>query len=124
MVPAELDGGNVTQDTARIAPVGAESHFVLRYLQGPAAQGFFTAVARGVAVKGVNIRDLRTLPVPVPPPEVQRKIIDYLDDQLSHVDDLVGYADSTETHLNNLRRSILHAAFSGTLTAEWRATHG
>ncbi len=66
-VPAELDGGNITQDTARVAPVGADAEYVRLFMQGPAAQNFFKAVARGVAVKGVNIGDLRKLPVPVAP---------------------------------------------------------
>ena len=120
VVPSELEGGNITQDSARIAPVGIGSRFVFRYLQSPPAQDFFRSVARGVAVKGVNIRDLRQLPVPVPGPGEQERIVEVLEAQLSRLDAALAVADEVEERASALRRSLLHAAFTGKLTEKWR----
>jgi type I restriction enzyme S subunit len=120
IVPSELDGGNVTQDTARIAPIGAKTSYLFRYLQSPQAQNFFRTVARGVAVRGVNIRDLRQLPVVVPPPSEQDQIVEILEDQLSRLDTALAVADAVEERSQALRRSLLHSAFTGRLTREWR----
>ena len=68
VVPEELLGGNITQDTARVTPAGVvDRRFLAAYVESPAAQGHLKRVARGVAVKGVNIRDLKQLPVPLAP---------------------------------------------------------
>jgi type I restriction enzyme S subunit len=122
VVPPELHGGNITQDSARIAPVGARSDYVLRFLDSPQAQQFFQAVARGVAVKGVNIRDLRLLPVPVPSPDEQERIVMVVDTQIPMLDAMLAAADHAEARCAALRRSLLHAAFTGKLTEERRET--
>ena len=64
----ELDGGNITQDTARLDVTGLVNHrYVATCLRNPDCQNHFKRVARGVAVKGVNIGDVRPTPVPLPP---------------------------------------------------------
>ncbi len=123
VVPQELDAGNLTQDTARVAPVGADHGFLYYYLQAPQAQDFFRAVARGVAVKGVNIRDLRQLPIPLPPKEEQTQLVTAIKPQLDRIDALLAVVDTVEQGAAALRRSLLHAAFTGRLTEQWRQEH-
>ena len=66
-VPDDLDGGNITQDSARIAPTKAiNRQFLIHFLRSPECQIYLRRVARGVAVKGVNIGDLRELRVLLP----------------------------------------------------------
>ena len=60
VVPAELTGGNITQDTARVGVLsGIVPMFVAYWLRSPDCQSYFKYVARGVAVRGVNIGDLK-----------------------------------------------------------------
>ncbi|CAN5448504.1 type I restriction-modification system specificity subunit [soil metagenome] len=117
-VPSELDGGNITQDTARIAPVGVHPPFVLRYLQSPQAQGFFKSVARGVAVKGVNIGDLRKLPVAVPPLAEQERIVDAIDEAFSKLDAGEAGLRTVRQLLKRMRRAVLAAAATGLLVPQ------
>lgn len=70
-VPPELDGANITQDTARIAPIGLDSHYLMNLIETEAIQFWMFKHVRGVAVRGINIGDLRRLPVPVPPAQLQ-----------------------------------------------------
>ena len=62
-VPAELEGGNITQDSARLDLSRAiDARYVKVALLSPVLQTYFKRVSRGVAVKGVNIADLRLTP--------------------------------------------------------------
>jgi type I restriction enzyme, S subunit len=116
IVPHELEGGNITQDTARISPLPhLESRYVAAYLRSDPAQAYFQRVARGVAVKGVNIGDLRAMPVPVPPLDEQHRILTEVEQQLSVIDAMREAIEKAERRSAALRRSILDRAFRGEL---------
>lgn len=118
-VPAELNGGNITQDTARLAVTPlVDRRFVASFLRGPQAQTYLRSVARGVAVKGVNIGDLRRLPVPLPPLAEQKQVVEEVDRRLSTLDVLAGEAKAGLTRALPLRNAILRAGLSGRLN--WR----
>jgi type I restriction enzyme S subunit len=74
-VPAELEGANITQDTARLAIVGAHPVFVRELLRTPAAQRWMSKHVKGVAVKGINLGDVKKMPVLLPPESLQRKFV-------------------------------------------------
>src|SRR6478736_3062129 len=71
VVPPELDGANITQDTARIAPVGVDALYLMYLIQSPGIQFWMTRHVRGVAVRGINIGDVRRIPVTLPPASKQ-----------------------------------------------------
>lgn len=114
-VPAELADANITQDSARIAPVGVRADYLQQYLQGPIAQGYLAGVARGVAVKGVNIRDLRLTPVRVPPLSEQRRIVAAIEEAFSKLDAGEAALRTVRQLLKRLRNAVLTAALSGGL---------
>jgi type I restriction enzyme, S subunit len=116
VVPAEVAGANVSRDVARIAPVpGLVASFVAAYLMSAPALQYLRQRARGVAVKGVNISDLRSMPIPVPPAEEQKRIVRELDRIDSIIGELESVLDSERARTRTLRSSILAAAFSGNL---------
>jgi type I restriction enzyme S subunit len=66
-VPRELAGGNITQDTVRVSPDDPVlADFLEVYLLSPAAQRWLAEHRTGRAVQGVNVTEVRRLPVPVP----------------------------------------------------------
>ena len=67
-VPPELDGANITQDSARIAvPPPNDPHYLFGALASSGAQWLMQRQVRGVAVQGINLGDLRKIPIPMPP---------------------------------------------------------
>lgn len=96
IVPPSLEGANITQDTARLAP---RNHLTAQYLMGClAADGMQRCMAdltRGAAVQGINLGDVKELPIPVPPMSLQKKWVL-----------LVSYAD----HLRSAQREALRQA--------------
>lgn len=115
-IPKELDGGNITQDSARIALMPyLDSKYVAWCLRSPKLQSYFKHVARGVAVKGVNIADVKPTPIPLPPLAEQTRIARWIDTSLSEIDLLekliATYLDETQL----IKQSILKSAFEGKL---------
>lgn len=73
IVPDEIAGANITQDSARIAPrAGVEVAFLVGYLEAQATQFEMKRLTKGVAVRGINLGDLKALQVPVPTPNAQK----------------------------------------------------
>ena len=67
LVQKELHGANITQDTARVRISSAESEvFVYYALQSQAVQQQVALHTIGQAVKGINIRDVKELTIPLP----------------------------------------------------------
>ncbi len=71
VVPKSLEGANLTQDTARIAVSSAATLFVKSLLETPQAKNWMDRHTKGAAVKGLNLGDLRKLPIILPPLNLQ-----------------------------------------------------
>jgi type I restriction enzyme S subunit len=72
VVPARLDGANITQDTARLATLDTlEPHYLMGCLSSSGMQRRMDDLTRGAAVQGINLGDVKELPIPVPPIPLQ-----------------------------------------------------
>jgi type I restriction enzyme S subunit len=110
-VPPELDSANITQDSARIAVVGAEPLFVLEYLRLRRTQAWMARNTKGVAVRGMNIGDVRRIPVLLPSTDLQRRFVrarqSIEEDRMTVRTSLI--------HLDELFGSLRARAFRGAL---------
>lgn len=75
----------------------------------------------GTTVKGIRLEDIRSLPVPVPPSEEQRRIAEKLDRVLARVDAANEHLSRVGSLLKRFRQAVLDAAVSGKLTNGWRS---
>lgn len=85
MVPAQLENANITQDTARIDLVGVNNNFASLYFETDTAIRFFEINTLGVAVQGINLGELRKLPIPVPTSSEQERISKRLNSVLAQI---------------------------------------
>jgi type I restriction enzyme S subunit len=90
------------------------------YVQSPICRETWSNLARGTNINNLKREQVLTTTMPVPPLDEQLKIAAILDEQLSRIDASLAVADVIETKASALRRSLLHAAFTGELTKEWR----
>lgn len=75
IVPPSLAGANITQGTARFRPAtDVNSHYLAGWLSSPDAQSRLHAMYRGIDIPGLNLRDVRRLPVPLAPAQEQLEI--------------------------------------------------
>jgi type I restriction enzyme S subunit len=112
--PPELQGGNITQDTVRL-DVSAEvdSNYITWCLRSDDVQRYFKRVARGVAVKGVNVGDIRRTPIALPPLEEQHRIVTEIERHFSLVGALDQVVSTNLRRATRLRQSVLFALFPG-----------
>jgi len=72
MVPALLNGANLTQGTARIAPgEQTDGLYLLQYLRMPSTQAWIQRQVKGATFREITLARLRELPVLLPSMEVQ-----------------------------------------------------
>lgn len=75
VVPPELDGANITQDTARVRLSDDHSvRFCFYCLQSESAQVQIALHTIGQAVMGINIGDVKRLLLALPSPHEQRRL--------------------------------------------------
>lgn len=121
-IPEELEGANITQDTARlsISPL-TSTDFIYWVLLADSTQLRMKKAIRGVAVRGINIGDVRALQIPLPPPEEQAEIVHRVEQFFVYADEVEAKVSIALSHINKLSQTILAKAFRGELTESWRA---
>lgn len=118
IVPDELDGCNLTQDTARVSPgEGIDTHWLLYALKSHVTRLHLEARALGSTITGVNIFDLRRVPLPVPPVEEQGEIGRFLAATTAHLDETVGKCLLSLEKLQEYRAALVTAAVTGKIKA-------
>mgnify|MGYP001239252624 CR=1 FL=1 len=111
VVPPELDGANITQDTARLAIVGASPVFVRECLRTSGFQHWMAKHTKGVAVRGINLGDVKLMPVIFPPRRDQEEFAR----RASAVENWQTSFSASLTELTALFASLQHRAFQGEL---------
>ena len=116
IAPVELEGGNITQDTVRISAIPPISNEYLQlFIDSNIVQHYFKVVARGVAVKGVNVQDVRNMNVSIPSRAEQEEIIRQVDEKVTSITHLENELDVQLIKAEKNKQSILVSAFSGKL---------
>lgn len=112
VVPSDLDGANITQDTARIS-VGPEFNpvYVRDALNSRAIQTHMQRFTRGAAVKGINLKDVREIPLPVPPTEEQERYARLA----ANIEALKIQSEMQAASIADLFAGLQQMAFAGTL---------
>lgn len=78
-VPADLAGGNITQDSARLAVQDPDCAIYIRAaMETPSVQHWMARRTKGAAVKGINLGDLRELPIPLPPGSEIKRFAEFI----------------------------------------------
>lgn len=76
IVPASLEGANITQHTARLSFGDRVLPLYVRgVIEMPHMQDLIASLVKGVAQKGLNLSDVKILPIPVPEMEVQKQLV-------------------------------------------------
>jgi len=114
LVPSELEGANLTQDAARIAPrPGVESRWLLFALKSMSTFAQLDAGAMGAAVRGINIRDLKRAVIPVPSANEQAEVASFLDREAARIDELLTKVQDHMERLREYRVALISAAVTG-----------
>jgi type I restriction enzyme, S subunit len=112
VVPPELDGANLTQGTARIAPGGrVDRTYLLYYLRASGTQHWIALQIKGATFREITLGRLRELPVQVPPMSSQCEF----SRRAAIVEKLKTAYRASLVELNTLFAVLQHRAFRGEL---------
>lgn len=114
-VPDSLSGANLTQDSARIAPWGVDPRWLLAALRTPTVQARMQRLVTGATVKGINIFDLRRIPVPTPALPEQQMLAAQISDIETGTSEAVSAIDRSEALMAERRQGLINAAVTGQL---------
>ena len=106
----------LNQDMKAITPkAGLSSEFLAYQLRAQANTILNSCTKSGTTVASVETKQLQALPFWVPSIELQSKIVEELDKQLSRLDEAVTTLQGIQAKLKQARASILKAAVEGRL---------
>ena len=116
-----LAGANVTRG---IVPIRFDPHIISQVLGyyllcSEPVQTQIRAKTYGTALMQINIGDLRKIVVAFPPQEKQAALVEQLDAIQEAADQLTNVYESKLAALDELKKSLLHQAFTGALTAKF-----
>jgi type I restriction enzyme S subunit len=120
VVEEKMKGWNVSREIA-VAPVEQNKilpSFAAYFIATKASQEWLTGVQKGVAYRGINLADLRKLPIFLPSLENQARIVGKLDEMMNFCSELEQIAQRKLAALSELKQSLLQKAFSGELSAD------
>jgi type I restriction enzyme S subunit len=109
----EMAGMNIARAVARI-PLDAEKAnrvFIAEYLRTPFVQRYFTGETRTVAQPTLNIKQLCTTPVSLPPMKIQNDFVD----RIGRLQDNTARIRDSSDKLESLFSCLQHRAFNGEL---------
>jgi type I restriction enzyme, S subunit len=117
IVPAALDGGNITQSSVRIRvrPEIAIPHFIAWALRSPLLFRQYEQHRLGTAVPRLNVAHVRELQIPLPPVDEQQRIVAEIEKQFPRLDAGVASLKRVQGALKRYRASVLKAACEGRL---------
>jgi type I restriction enzyme S subunit len=119
IVPASLKGANITQGTARFRPSPAiRTRYLAIALEAPSTQRWLHAHYRGIDMPGLNLADVRRVPIPLPSLPEQDEIVRRVDALLSCADRLEVRYTAASAQVELLTPALLAKAFGGGLVPQ------
>lgn len=116
----QMAGWNMSREVA-IVPVDqrrVDSMFLAYWIASEQSQQWLRGMEKGIAYTGINIEDLRTLPVKVPILSEQREIVARITKAFASIDAIAkNVADQLEA-ITSLDRTVLARAFRGELVPQ------
>jgi type I restriction enzyme S subunit len=80
--------------------------------------------SKGVAQVNINQTILKETPIPLAPLAEQQRIVELIENMFAKLDEAKAKAQAVIDGYEDRRAAILHKAFTGELTAEWRKKSG
>jgi len=116
----EMRGWNVSREVA-VVPLDhskIDPTFLSFWIGSARSQRWLELVEKGIAYTGINIEDLRALPVSVPSLEEQREIVRRIQLLLANTDAIDARCGNTVDFVARLTPSILAKAFRGEIVPQ------
>jgi len=92
-----------------------DKKYVYYFLQSPSYWSSIRDSKAGIAVPNVNAKKLARVPIPIAPPDQQKRIVAEIEKQFSRLDEAVANLHRAKANLKRYKAAILKAAVEGRL---------
>jgi type I restriction enzyme S subunit len=100
---------------------GANQEWIKHIINSHPIRSKIELLEKGTTRKRISRRNLASLTIPIPPLPEQRRIAEKVDELSGRVNSVRARLARVQAILKRFRQSVLSAACSGRLTADWRA---
>lgn len=120
LVEDELPDAYVSQHVGLIRLIDSRlADYVHLYTVAPSGgRSQLLSLAYGAGKPGLNLNNLRELPIPLPPFNEQESVVEIAEDQLSVIEHIAADVETKLKSAHALRQSILRHAFTGQLVPQ------
>ncbi|WP_124093541.1 restriction endonuclease subunit S [Burkholderia gladioli] len=121
LVPEEFDGQIASTGFDVVRPLHIDPRWIFYAVRSRAFVEAMNSLVQGALYPAVKSKDVRSFTLAIAPLAEQKRIADKLDTVLARVNACRERLDRVEEIIKRFRQSVLSAATSGSLTAQWRA---
>ncbi|AHU89195.1 type I restriction modification protein [Trueperella pyogenes] len=121
---ADFDGVCSTDILAYIPSPEVNAHYFDFWLSTNIFRNAAVSHSKGINLPRISETAIGNFPFPLPPLDEQQRIVDYLDTNLAKIDEVIAKLEDHLAQAEERKATLIQAAVSGHLTADWRAEHG
>ena len=103
---------------------GIVKPFIAYYFQSDIYRNRIRELAAGVNINNIKANYITESPIPLPPFSEQQRIVDRIESLFAKLDEAKQKAQDALDSFETRKAAILHKAFAGELTVQWRKEHG
>lgn len=118
IVPSECAGFNIARALVKVPIVDVSAKYVHFWLSSSTALNLMKGDSREVARPTLNVEQLKSLPVPIPPLGEQEEIVRRVETLLAFADRLEKRVSTTQNAVEKLTPALLVKAFRGELVPQ------
>ena len=124
IIPEALEGANLTENATKITDInGVYQLYLMLFLKSEVAQNQMRASTISTTQPKLALFRIEDILLPLPPLSEQHRIVDRIESLFAKLDEAKQKAQDVLDSFEIRKAAILHKAFSGELTAQWRKEH-
>lgn len=98
--------------------------YIKNAIDNPVIQTLLLSKTKVTSIPNLTLEIIGECPIPLPPLPEQQRIVDRIESLFAKLDEAKQKAQDALDSFETRKAAILHKAFTGELTAQWRKEHG
>jgi len=108
----------------RLKTEAVDERYIKNAIDNPIAQELLLGKTKVTSIPNLTLEIIGDCPIPLAPTAEQRRIVDLIEYLFAKLDEAKEKAQSVLESFETRKAAILHKAFTGELTANWRTAQG
>lgn len=125
IIPSCIDGANLTENAAKITNIkGINQKYLCLFLKSEFAQYQMQSATIATTQAKLALFRIESLTFPLPPLSEQQRIVERIEELFAKLDEAKERLQEAVDSFAVRKAAILHKAFTGELTKQWRRENG